>query len=78
VAVKLTYGTNLTLSIRDNGKGIEPDVAVRGKDGHFGVIGMYERAAKLRAKLTITSPKGSGTEVELVVPGKFALMRSKG
>ena len=42
--MKLTYGTNLTLSIRDNGKGIEPDVAARGKDGHFGVIGMYERA----------------------------------
>ena len=78
VVVKLTYGTNLTLSIRDNGKGIEPDVAARGKDGHFGVIGMYERAEKLRAKLTISSPKGSGVVVELVVPRKFAFLRSKG
>jgi len=78
VAVKLTYGANLILSIRDNGKGIERDVAARGKDGHFGVIGMYERAEKLRARLTISSQKGSGTEVVLVVPGKFALLRSKG
>jgi ligand-binding sensor domain-containing protein/signal transduction histidine kinase len=77
VVVKLIYGTNLTLSIRDNGKGIEPAVAARGKDGHFGVIGMYERAERLRAKFTISNPKGLGTEVELVVPRKFALLRSK-
>jgi histidine kinase/DNA gyrase B/HSP90-like ATPase/histidine kinase len=78
VVVKLTYGTNLILNIRDNGTGVEPTVAARGKDGHFGVIGMYERAQKLRAKLAISSLKGSGTEVELVVPRKFALLRSRG
>ena len=78
VAVRLTYGTNLILSIRDNGKGIDRDVAARGKEGHFGVIGMYERAEKLRAKLSISSQKGSGTEVVLILPGKFALLRSKG
>jgi ligand-binding sensor domain-containing protein/signal transduction histidine kinase len=78
VVVKLTYGTNLTLNVRDNGTGIDPEVAARGKDGHFGVIGMYERAEKLRAKLAISSLKGSGAEVELVVPRKFALLSSKG
>lgn len=68
VFVKLTYGTNLTLSLRHNGNGIEPAVAARGQDGHFGVIGMYERAGKLRAKLTIRP----AALVSLPLPGRPA------
>lgn len=55
----------------DNGVGIEPSVADRGEDGHFGLQGMRERAARIAGKLTVNSSPASGTEVKLVVPGKF-------
>jgi len=42
----------------------------RGKEGHFGLQGMRERAARIGAKLTIASTPGGGTEVSLVVPGR--------
>jgi signal transduction histidine kinase/ligand-binding sensor domain-containing protein len=66
--VELIYLENLVLRIRDNGKGIDPDVAAKGRGGHFGLVGMYERAARIKGKLTISSSFGAGTVVELVVP----------
>ena len=42
--VQLSYLQDLTLRITDNGKGIAPDVAAQGKDGHYGLQGMRERA----------------------------------
>jgi signal transduction histidine kinase len=68
VTVELSYLENLVLRIRDNGKGIDSDVAAMGRAGHFGLVGMYERAARIKGKLTISSSFGSGTVVELVVP----------
>jgi signal transduction histidine kinase len=68
VTAELSYLDDLTLRVRDNGKGIEPDMAANGKGGHFGLVGMYERASRIRGKLTISSSAGSGTDVELVVP----------
>jgi len=73
--VELSYVGNLTLCVRDNGKGIDPDVAAKGKGGHFGLIGMYERASRVRGKLTLSSSAGIGTEVELVVPHKIAFQQ---
>jgi len=68
VMVELSYLDNLVLRIRDNGKGIDPNVAAKGRAGHFGLVGMYERAARIKGKLTISSSFGVGTAVELVVP----------
>jgi ligand-binding sensor domain-containing protein/signal transduction histidine kinase len=68
VTVELSYLENLVLGIHDNGKGIDPDVAAKGRGGHFGLVGMYERAARIKGKLTISSSFGAGTGVELVVP----------
>lgn len=77
LVVELAYQDDLILRVCDNGKGISPSVAVTGMEGHFGIIGMHERAAKLRGKLTITSLPASGTKVELVLPRRFALLRTK-
>jgi ligand-binding sensor domain-containing protein/signal transduction histidine kinase len=74
LTVELSYAKSLTLSVKDNGKGIDPDVAANGKSGHFGLIGMYERARRIRGKLTISSSTGLGTEVKLVVPRKIAFL----
>lgn len=69
--VTLTYAEELTVDIADNGVGMDPVVADRGKDGHFGLQGMRERASRIAGKLTVTSSPQAGTEVKLVVPGKI-------
>jgi nitrate/nitrite-specific signal transduction histidine kinase len=73
--VELSYIKDLILRVRDNGKGIEPEVAASGKSGHFGLLGMYERASRVRGKFTIASSPGTGTDVELVVPRSFAFQQ---
>jgi signal transduction histidine kinase len=67
--VELTYGQDLSLRIADNGVGIDSDVADQGKDGHFGLQGMRERAVRIGGKLTLVSSSNSGTEIKLIVPG---------
>ena len=56
-----TTADQLTLRIADDGKG---GVATEGA----GINGMRERALLVNAALTVTSPKGEGTEVRLVIP----------
>jgi signal transduction histidine kinase len=67
--VKLSYLHDLVLQVQDNGKGFESSaVNTETGRGHFGLVGMYERAARIRGKLTISSSPGGGTRVELIVP----------
>jgi hypothetical protein len=66
--VELRYANGLALRVSDNGTGIDPVVADRGKDGHFGLQGMRERAARIGGKLTLVSSSSSGTEIKLTVP----------
>ncbi|WP_242187077.1 sensor histidine kinase [Sphingomonas sp. CARO-RG-8B-R24-01] len=67
----LDYAHNFTMRIRDDGHGVDEDVLKRGKAGHFGLVGMRERAEHIRGKLVISST-ASGTEIALVVPGNVA------
>jgi signal transduction histidine kinase len=69
--VELRYADNLALRVSDNGVGIDPLVADKGKSGHFGLQGMRERAARIRGDLTVESSSNSGTEIKLVVPGNI-------
>jgi ligand-binding sensor domain-containing protein len=75
--VELGYAEDLRLRIRDNGVGIDPDVLDAGKKGHFGLRGMRERSARIRAKLTISSSRNHGTEVTLKIPGDVAYLSEK-
>lgn len=67
--IELRYARDLTIRVKDNGVGIDPDTLGVGKDLHFGLQGMRERAARIGGKLSLVSSPGSGTEVVLVVPG---------
>jgi signal transduction histidine kinase len=67
--VRLRYGNNLTLQIKDNGVGIDPSIVKHGKEGHLGLQRMRERVARMGGKLTIASSAGSGTEVTIAIPG---------
>jgi signal transduction histidine kinase/ligand-binding sensor domain-containing protein len=67
--LELAYDHDLSLIVRDFGKGIAIDFG-GGKAGHFGLQGMRERAQRIGAKFTITRLNPGGTEVRLQVPGK--------
>jgi len=58
--------------IRDDGKGIPPEVLDEGRRGHYGLCGMRERAKQIGGKLDIWSRLGAGTEIELNVAGSIA------
>lgn len=74
--VELSYAHDLSVRVKDNGSGIEPVVAAEGRQGHFGLQGMRERAARIGAKLTIVSSANSGTEITLVVPGAIVFRKA--
>src|SRR6185369_8217735 len=59
--VMLEYARDLTLRIRDDGVGIDPAILEKGKDGHFGLRGMRERAERIGARLLIDTASRSGT-----------------
>ena len=62
--------------VRDNGKGIPSDVLRGdGREGHYGLHGMRERAKLVGGKLAIWTELGSGTEIELIIPGARAYVK---
>jgi len=62
----------LRVIVRDNGVGIDANVLQAGRDGHWGLPGMRERAERIGARLHLRSSATAGTEVELSVPGHIA------
>jgi signal transduction histidine kinase len=56
----------LHVGVRDDGCGFDPSQP--GPAGHWGLIGMRERAGSIGARLDVTSAPGAGTEVVLVLP----------
>jgi signal transduction histidine kinase/ligand-binding sensor domain-containing protein len=78
VEVELHYDKlELRLRVRDDGKGIDPEILRnQGRSGHFGVQGMRERAKLVGGRLEIWSKLDSGTEVELSIPASIAYVSS--
>jgi signal transduction histidine kinase/ligand-binding sensor domain-containing protein len=73
IEADITYGESLLrLRVRDDGKGIDPKHLHAGRDGHWGLPGMRERAREIGAQFEMWSEVGAGTEVELRIPGSIA------
>jgi PAS domain S-box-containing protein len=73
VAFELEYtDTELRMRVRDNGCGIDPYVVQKGREGHWGLAGMQERATRIGGLLTISSNATAGTEVQLSIPSSVA------
>jgi signal transduction histidine kinase len=58
----------IELIVRDDGCGFDQSGAPGARQGHFGLTGMQERAAKCGGSLSIRSSPGEGTEVRLTAP----------
>jgi ligand-binding sensor domain-containing protein/signal transduction histidine kinase len=74
IEVEITYDSReFRLRIRDDGRGIDPAVLEKGgRDDHWGLQGMRERAKRIGGRLDLWSRPGSGTEIELTVPASRA------
>jgi signal transduction histidine kinase len=73
IEVELKYSPRqLLLLVRDDGGGIQPHILKSGRDGHWGLSGMRERAEQIGARLRVFSGPEAGTEVELCLPGHVA------
>jgi ligand-binding sensor domain-containing protein/signal transduction histidine kinase len=69
---------SLRLRIRDDGMGIDPKfLGEGGRPGHWGLLGIHERAKRIGARLDLWSEAGAGTEVELTVPASVAYGTSR-
>ncbi|XHS78146.1 two-component regulator propeller domain-containing protein [Burkholderiaceae bacterium UC74_6] len=67
----------LRVRVRDDGKGIDPELLrTGGREGHFGLSGMHERAELVGGKLTVRSVRNAGTEVDFSVPAGRAYSRA--
>jgi signal transduction histidine kinase len=78
IEAEITYGdSEFLLHVRDDGTGIDPEVAIHGaRAGHWGLPGMRERAQSFGGKLEVWSEEGAGTEIALAVPASVAYSRS--
>ena len=61
-------GRFLHLRIQDDGQGFEPHDTFSASAGHFGIVGMRERAERSGGKFSLASRPGSGTQVEVIFP----------
>jgi ligand-binding sensor domain-containing protein/signal transduction histidine kinase len=80
IEVEIRYDARqLRVRVRDDGKGMDAKLLGRGgREGHFGLNGMRERAKLAGGKLAIFSTQGEGTEVELAIPASHAYVAPAG
>ncbi|OGQ25358.1 MAG: hypothetical protein A2138_02355 [Deltaproteobacteria bacterium RBG_16_71_12] len=60
----------LTLTIHDDGQGIDPAAAVGARS--LGILGMHERARLIGGSLSVSGAAGAGTTITLTVPRRPA------
>jgi len=74
--IEILYAScGLSMRVSDDGCGIEPEIVQSGRQGHWGLSGMRERAMRIGAQLRVLSRVNGGTEVEVIVPGSLAFGR---
>lgn len=70
ISVDIAYEPRqIRICVHDNGVGIDPAVLEAGQRlGHWGLVGMRERAIAIGGQLAIDSRAAVGTDVEVTVP----------
>ena len=65
---------SLRLSVKDDGAGFSRENG-NVRPGHYGLIGMKERAAQIGAELNLASEPGRGTTVSVLLPTKVPALK---
>ncbi|MGY8526336.1 CHASE3 domain-containing protein [Paracidovorax citrulli] len=68
VVLLLRHDDTLLLEVRDNGRGLPPDIESRRTSGHHGMLGMEQRVIALGGTLSIDSGPQGGVTVRVEVP----------
>jgi signal transduction histidine kinase len=78
IEVEIRYDRQcFRLRVVDDGKGIDTKVlAGGGREGHYGLPGIQERAELAGGKLVVRSGPDAGTEIELTIPASLAYARA--
>jgi signal transduction histidine kinase/ligand-binding sensor domain-containing protein len=78
IEIDLDYGRRaFKCSCMDNGRGISaPDRSKAEGDGHWGLRGMAERAAKSKARFDCETEVGQGTKIIITVPARHAYQKT--
>ena len=64
--------TQLCLEVRDDGQGFDPEAV---EAGHYGLLGMRERARLAGGGLDVSSEPGRGTAIMVWLPSSLEGMR---
>jgi signal transduction histidine kinase/ligand-binding sensor domain-containing protein len=62
-------GAGICLAVKDDGSGFDPAQIGEAGPGHYGLVGMRERAAEVGASLDLSTTPGKGTTIRVQVPG---------
>jgi signal transduction histidine kinase len=69
VRVRLEFESRgLRLTVGDDGRGFTVDPDTHSYGGHWGLLGMRERAGRIGGTLSVRSAPGEGTEIVLAAP----------
>ena len=67
-AIELDYGPQtVAMQVKDNGRGFEADKCAGPDEGHFGLLGISERAKRLGTEAIFESKPGLGTTLRVQV-----------
>ena len=67
--IDLEFGERqVVLNVADDGCGFEVNGSANAGNGHFGLLGMSERAKRLGGSVSISSARGKGTSVQVIIP----------
>jgi ligand-binding sensor domain-containing protein/signal transduction histidine kinase len=69
ISVELIYReADLRLKVSDDGCGFDSGIPISASSGHFGLVGIRERADQIGGNLRLSSSPRRGTEIEVTVP----------
>lgn len=80
ISVRIFYDPDrFQVSVKDDGRGIDSEILARGgRDRHFGLPGMRDRARRAGGELDLQSEPGAGTTVTFDVVGRAAFRSERG
>ena len=59
------HDDTISFSVKDNGRGFDPEAAPGPEKGHFGLLGIRERLKEFGGEMSIESKPGHGTHITI-------------